>query len=302
MAESDTAPKQGVTVKDLLDAGLHFGHQTRRWNPKMKPYIFGKRNGIHIVDLTKSLACLQAACRFVEDVAAGGRSILFVGTKKQAQQIVKDAATESNQHFVTHRWLGGTLTNMQTIQTSIKRMREIAAMEKENNMAGIPKQEQARLRHEYNKLDRNLCGIANMSRLPAAMFVIDINREANAVAEANRLNIPVIAIVDTNCDPDQISYVIPGNDDAMRGIMLITRALAASVREGSERYSLTASEAAKRRQADATVAQASGGAAPGTSEPAHESAASRKPSRPRTRAKKPAGETTAAPSDTPATG
>lgn len=296
MAESDTAPQQGVTVKDLLDAGLHFGHQTRRWNPKMKPYIFGKRNGIHIVDLTKSLACLQAASRFVEEVAASGRSVLFVGTKKQAQQIVRDAATESNQHFVTHRWLGGTLTNMQTIQTSIKRMREIAAMEKENGMAGIPKQEAARLRHEYNKLERNLCGIANMNRLPAAMFVVDINREANAVAEANRLNIPVIAIVDTNCNPDAISYVIPGNDDAMRGIMLIARALGSAIRAGTERFSLTATESAKRRQAEAAAESATSNEA--TGETTREGAA-RKPSRPRARPKKPAAE--GAPPETPAT-
>lgn len=297
MAESDTAQKQGVTIKDLLDAGLHFGHQTRRWNPKMKPFIFGKRNGIHIIDLTRSMACLQEACRVVEEIAAGGRSILFVGTKKQAQQIIRDVATECGQHFVTHRWLGGTLTNMQTIQTSIKRMREIAAMEKENGMAGIPKQEAARLRHEYNKLERNLCGIANMSRLPAAMFVVDVNRESNAVAEANRLNIPVIAVVDTNCDPDPVTYVIPGNDDAMRGIMLIARSLSAAVRAGSDRFALTASEAAKRRNADhtGTPAPDAGASATAETEPKREA---HRPARPRSRTRKPAAES--APADTTA--
>lgn len=291
MADTDTALKQGVTVKDLLDAGLHFGHQTRRWNPKMKPYIFGKRNGIHIIDLTKSHACLQAACRFVEEVAAGGRTVLFIGTKKQAQQVVRETASETRQHFVTHRWLGGTLTNMQTIQTSIKRMREIAALEKDG-MVGIPKQEQARLRHEYNKLDRNLCGVADMTRLPAAVFVIDINREANAVSEAQRLKIPVIAIVDTNCNPDAVTYVIPGNDDAMRGIMLITRALGAAIKQGTERFALTASESAKRRQAEAAAEQPSTGTEAAATETTGEGAA-RKPVRPRTRAKKPAAESPA---------
>jgi small subunit ribosomal protein S2 len=265
VATEETAPQQGLTVKDLLDAGLHFGHQTRRWNPKMKPYIFGKRGGIHILDLTQSLTCLQSACAFVEQLASEGRNVLFVGTKKQAQQITRDTATACGQHYVTQRWLGGTLTNLRTIQGSIRRMREIEEMEKDGRMAAAPKQDASNLRRECERLRRNLSGLANMGSLPGAIFVVDVNREANAVAEANRLKIPVIAIVDTNCDPDPIRYVIPGNDDAMRGIQLVVLALSQAIQKGAAALAVRAAEDAARRsrlEAAAQVQPTLGEAAP----------------------------------------
>ena len=257
MATEAIAPQQGLTVKELLDAGLHFGHQTRRWNPKMKPYIFGKRSGIHIIDLTQSLTRLQSACAFVEQMASEGRSILFVGTKKQAQQITRETATVCGQHYVTQRWLGGTLTNLRTIQSSIRRMRDIEEMEKDGRMNAAPKQEASSLRRELERLRRNLSGLAAMSTLPGAVFIVDINREANAVAEANRLNIPVIAVVDTNCDPDPIRYVIPGNDDAMRGIQLIVQALSQAVQRGAASFTAKAVEDAARRSRLEAAASAS---------------------------------------------
>jgi small subunit ribosomal protein S2 len=247
VATEETAPQKGLTVKDLLDAGLHFGHQTRRWNPKMKPYIFGKRGGIHILDLTQSLSRLQSACAFAEQLAGEGRSVLFVGTKKQAQHITRETAMASGQHYVTQRWLGGTLTNLRTIQGSIRRMRDIEEMEKDGRMAAAPKQEASSLRRELERLRRNLSGLAGMTTLPGAVFVVDINREANAVAEANRLNIPVIAVVDTNCDPDPVRYVIPGNDDAMRGIQIIVQALSQAIQKGAASAAARAAEDAARR-------------------------------------------------------
>ena len=236
---------EGIGVRDLLEAGLHFGHQTKRWNPKMKRYIFDKRNGIHIIDLAKSLVMLQSALEFVHDVVANGRSILFVGTKKQAQQVIKETAVACDQHYVTNRWLGGTLTNSNTIRRSVARMREIQEIEK----TGMPshKKEAARLRRELEKLSRNLSGVANMDQHPGALFVVDINREAIAVAEARKLNIPVIAIVDTNCDPDPIDYVIPGNDDAIRAIKLITAALADSIQRAAAEYAKKAAELARQK-------------------------------------------------------
>jgi small subunit ribosomal protein S2 len=269
---------QGVTVKDLLDAGLHFGHQTRRWNPKMKKYIFGKRNGIHIIDLNKSLAKLEEAVRFVSQTVADGKNVLFVGTKKQAQEITRDIATGCGQHFVTHRWLGGMLTNMTTIHGSIKRMREIEAMEKDGTMAAMHKQEASKLRREFEKLSRNLCGVANMTRLPGAMFVVDINREAIAVAEANTLGIPVVAIVDTNCDPDPIRYVIPGNDDAMRGIKLIACTIRDAIAKSAAEYGAkAAAEAALRKEQSAAAPAGEGQGSEGR--PSRER---RSPSKPRT--------------------
>jgi len=238
-----------LTVKDLLDAGVHFGHQTKRWNPKMRPFIFGKRNGIHIIDLAKSLALLNAARKFVYDVVVSGRGILFVGTKKQAQEVIKSVAERCGQHYVTTRWLGGTLTNSHTIRGSVKRMRELEEMEKRGDFDKLPKKEVARLRHELSKLQRNLTGIANMAEPPGALFVVDVNREAIAVAEANRLQIPVIAIVDTNCDPDPIDYPIPGNDDAIRSVKLITDALAQTVEKAAAEYARVAAEQAREKQA-----------------------------------------------------
>jgi len=238
----------GIGIKDLLDAGLHFGHQTKRWNPKMKRYIFDKRNGIHIIDLTQTLAKLDEAMAFVEEVATSGKSVLFVGTKKQAQSVVKESATDAGQHYVVHRWLGGTLTNNTTIRRSVRRMRELEGIEKEDQFGSLPKKEAASMRRELEKLRRNLSGIANMTELPGAMVVIDINREAIAVNEAKRLNIPVVAIVDTNCDPDPVDYIVPGNDDAIRAIKLIAGAIGMRVRKGAREYERVAAEIARKKE------------------------------------------------------
>lgn len=255
MADTDTVVTAEINIKDLLDAGLHFGHQTKRWNPKMKRYIFDKRNGIHIIDLTKSLVKLKEAQNFVHDLVASGKSLLFVGTKKQAQQVILEAATACGQPYVTTRWLGGTLTNATTIRKSIKHMREVEAIVKGDGFASMHKKEASRLRNELEKLQRNLTGIMNMSNLPGALFVVDIQREAIAVAEANRLHIPVIAIVDTNCDPDPINCPIPGNDDSIRAIKLITNAIAATVKQAAAEYAQYAAELAKKREAERAAAE-----------------------------------------------
>jgi len=238
-----------LTVKDLLDAGLHFGHQTKRWNPKMKPFVFDKRNGIHIIDLTKTLEQLEKAKAFVYETAARGRPILFVGTKKQAQQVTKEIATSCGQPYVSTRWLGGTLTNSLTIRKRIKYMHQVEKMEKDGDFEKMPKKEVAVLRNELEKLRKNLSGLANMDDKPGAMFVVDVNREAIAIAEANRLHIPVIAIVDTNTNPDPVDYPIPGNDDAIRGIKMIAGALAAVISKGVSEYSKIAVEENKKREA-----------------------------------------------------
>ncbi len=258
----------GLTLKDLLDAGLHFGHQTKRWNPKMKRYIFDKRNGIHIVDLTQTVSLLDAAAAFLRDTVANGGKVLFVATKKQAQDVVREAAIACDQYYVTERWLGGTLTNNETIRRSVKRMRQIETMARNNNgVLSEHKKEASNLRRELDKLQRNLSGVADMSRLPSAMFVIDLCREENAVNEACRLGIPVVAIVDTNVDPDPVDYVIPGNDDAIRGIKLIADAFARVIKEASDEYAKVAAE--KNRQAEAERAaqdaqeRAAGGGARG---------------------------------------
>ncbi len=243
-----TVSPAGIGVKDLLDAGLHFGHQTKRWNPKMKRYIFDKRNGIHIIDLTQTLTRLDEAMTFVEELATSGKSVLFVGTKKQAQSVVKEAADDAGQHYVVHRWLGGTLTNNTTIRRSVRRMRELEAIEKEDQFGSFPKKEAAGMRRELEKLRRNLSGVADMSEMPGAMIVIDINREAIAVNEAKRLNIPVVAIVDTNCDPDPIDYIIPGNDDAIRAIKLVSEALGMRIRKGAREYERVAAEIARKKE------------------------------------------------------
>lgn len=246
-----------VSIEELLDAGLHFGHQTKRWNPKMRRYIFGERNGIYIIDLAQSKANLQTALQFLYDTVVTGRKVLFVGTKKQAQEPLKEAAERLNQFFVTHRWLGGTLTNAQTVRRSVQRMRELERMEAEGELKALAsKKESAMLRREYQKLFRNLCGIADMDRLPGAMFVVDINREAIAVAEANRLGIPVVALVDTNCDPDPIDYAIPGNDDAIRAIRLIVKIVADTIQQASNEYARVAAEEARRRAIEEAEAQA----------------------------------------------
>ncbi len=220
-------------MKELLEAGVHFGHQTKRWNPKMKEYIFGERNGIYIIDLQKTLKMFKDAARFVGEMAAQGKNVLFVGTKRQAQEAISEEAIRCQMFYVNQRWLGGLLTNMATVQKSIKRLKELEGMASvEGGYAGRPKKEVIRLERERKHLDQNLAGIKDMPGLPDVLFVIDSNKEAIAVKEARRLGIPVVAIVDTNCDPDEVDWVIPGNDDALRAIRLFASKIADSVVEG----------------------------------------------------------------------
>ena len=222
-----------ISMKELLEAGVHFGHQTKRWNPKMKEYIFGERNGIYIIDLQKTLKMFKDAARFVGEMAAQGKNVLFVGTKRQAQEAIAEEAKRCQMYYVNQRWLGGLLTNMLTVQKSIKRLKELEAMASvEGGYAGRPKKEVIRLERERKHLDQNLAGIKDMPGLPDILFVIDSNKEAIAVKEARRLGIPVVAIVDTNCDPDEVDYVIPGNDDALRAIRLFASKIADAVVEG----------------------------------------------------------------------
>jgi small subunit ribosomal protein S2 len=230
------APAGGITMRQMLEAGVHFGHQTKRWNPKMKPYIFGARNGIYIIDLQKTVSLARAALRFVSDVTSRGGSVLFVGTKKQAQDVVKEEAARSGQYFVTNRWLGGTLTNFKTIKAGIDRLKNIEKMAEDGTYDRLPKKEVAGLEREREKLEKNLGGVKNLSRLPGAVFVVDPKKEQLAVHEANRLGIPVIGLVDTNCDPEGIDYVIPGNDDAIRSVKLFTGKIADAAIEGGARY------------------------------------------------------------------
>jgi small subunit ribosomal protein S2 len=221
-----------VTRRELLEAGVHFGHQTRRWNPKMQRYLFGERSGIYIIDLEQSLSGLEEAHEFVQSLGRRRGLVLFIGTKKQAQEVVEEHASRIGMPFVNNRWLGGMLTNFSTIRTRLLRLRELAEMEETGAMERLPKKEAIRLRHEREKLQRNLGGIQDLERLPDAVFVIDTKKEHIAVTEARKLNIPVIAIVDTNCDPDEVDYVIPGNDDAIRAVNLVTRVLADGLAEG----------------------------------------------------------------------
>jgi len=225
-----------ITMKQLLEAGVHFGHQTKRWNPKMKPYIFGARNGIYIIDLQKTVGLARQALRFVSDSTGKGGSVLFVGTKKQAQDAIREEASRSGMFFVTNRWLGGTLTNFKTVKQGIERLKTIEKMKQDGTYERLPKKEIASLEREREKLEKNLGGIKEMSRLPTAVFVIDTKKEHIAVHEANRLGIPVVAVVDTNCDPEGIDYVIPGNDDAIRSIRLFTGKIAEACLEGKARY------------------------------------------------------------------
>ncbi|HYC54576.1 MAG TPA: 30S ribosomal protein S2 [Candidatus Binatia bacterium] len=223
-----------VTMKQLLEAGVHFGHQTSRWNPKMRPYIFGARNGIHIIDLQQTVNLFRDACDFVREAAARGGSLLFVGTKKQAQEAIKSEAERCGQYYVNNRWLGGTLTNFQTIKQSIDRLRRLEETLADPSSATVyKKKERLLMQRELDKLQFNLEGIREMKRPPDAIFVIDPDREQIAVAEANRLKIPVVAVVDTNCDPDRIAYCVPGNDDAIRAIRLFCSAMADAALEGA---------------------------------------------------------------------
>jgi len=221
-----------ITMKELLEAGVHFGHQTKRWNPRMKEYIFGERNGIYIIDLQKTLKMFKEASKFVQDLAAEGKVVLFVGTKRQAQDAIAEEAQRCGMFYVNQRWLGGLLTNWVTVQKSVKRLKELDDMATDGRYELLPKKEVIRLERERKHLQANLAGIKNMSRLPDAIFVIDSNKEQIAVREARKLGIPVVAVVDTNCDPSEVDYVIPGNDDALRAIRLFTSKISESIAEG----------------------------------------------------------------------
>ena len=232
-------------MKQLLEAGVHFGHQTRRWNPKMKKYIFMERNGIYIIDLQKTVRKIEEAYKFVKEVAANGGTVLFVGTKKQAQDSVKEEAIRAGQYYVNQRWLGGTLTNFETIQKRIQRLKDIEKMEEDGTFEVLPKKEVINLKKEQERLEKFLGGIKDMKGLPDAIFVIDPRKERIAVAEAHKLNIPLVGIVDTNCDPDEIDYVIPANDDAIRAVKLLTAKIADAILESKQGEELVEAPAAE---------------------------------------------------------
>jgi small subunit ribosomal protein S2 len=223
-----------ISMKQLLEAGVHFGHQTRRWNPKMAPYIFTERNGIYIIDLQKTVKKVEAAYNFLREVASKGENVLFVGTKKQAQDAMREEAIRANMFYVNERWLGGMLTNFKTIQERIKRLRELEAMEEAGTFELLTKKEVLGLRHEMDRLTKFLGGIKDMKKVPGAIFIVDPRKEHIAVLEAHKLNIPIVATVDTNCDPDEIDYVIPANDDAIRAVRLLTAKMADAVIEGRQ--------------------------------------------------------------------
>ena len=225
-----------ITMKQLLEAGVHFGHQTRRWNPKMKPFIFGERNGIHIIDLQQTLKYFEIAYEFVKNTVAEGGKVLFVGTKRQAQETIREEATRCGMYYVDHRWLGGTLTNFKTIRQSVEKLRRIEQWMEDGTIERFPKKERLKLERLRQKLERNLGGIKDMESLPQVLYVVDPKKEEIAVLEARKLGIPVVAITDTNCDPDLIDYIIPGNDDAIRAIKLLTSRIADAVMEGLEIY------------------------------------------------------------------
>ncbi|MGA6980223.1 MAG: 30S ribosomal protein S2 [Candidatus Sulfotelmatobacter sp.] len=246
-----------ITMKELLEAGVHFGHQTKRWNPRMKEYIFGERNGIYIIDLQKTLKMFKEASRFVQELAADGKIVLFVGTKRQAQDAIAEEATKCGGFYINQRWLGGLLTNWVTVQKSVKRLKELDEMATDGRYELLPKKEVIKLERERKHLQANLAGIKNMSRLPDAIFVIDSNKEQIAVREARKLGIPVVAVVDTNCDPTEVDYVIPGNDDALRAIRLFTSKISESIAEGAQLMSdkQIADMTAATEQAQAREAQ-----------------------------------------------
>ena len=223
-----------ISMKNLLEAGVHFGHRTNRWNPKMSKYVFGARNGIYILDLQKTVQCFNSAFEFTREMAKQGANFLFVGTKKQAQEAIKAAAEQCNSYFINNRWLGGTLTNFNTIKGRVARLKQLEEMFATDNVTGYTKKETSILKKEYDKLEKNLGGIKDMKDIPDVMFIIDINMEQNAVAEAHKLNIPIVAIVDTNCNPELVDYPIPGNDDAIRACQLIANRLADAINEGRQ--------------------------------------------------------------------
>ncbi|MGZ4833321.1 MAG: 30S ribosomal protein S2 [Terriglobales bacterium] len=254
-----------ITMKELLEAGVHFGHQTKRWNPKMKEYIFGERNGIYIIDLQKTLKMFKEASKFVQEMAADGRIMMFVGTKRQAQDAIAEEAQRCSMFYVNQRWLGGLLTNWVTVQKSVKRLKELDEMATDGRYELLPKKEVIKLERERKHLQANLAGIKNLPRLPDAIFVIDSNKEQIAVREARKLGIPVVAVVDTNCDPSEVDYVIPGNDDALRAIRLFASKVADSVIEGAQAATdkqEAAVQAAQQAEAAAAESAAEGAAAP----------------------------------------
>lgn len=248
-----------VTMKELLEAGVHFGHQVKRWNPKMKKYIFGERNGIYIIDLQKTLRGLEDACKFIKETAMGGAPILFVGTKKQAQDAIQEEAQRADSFFVNQRWLGGMLTNFSTIKKSIERLKSIEKMKEDGTYEALSKKEVSILEKERVKLEKNLSGIKEMVGLPGAIFVIDPKKEKIAIAEARKLSVPVVSVVDTNCDPDEVDYVIPGNDDAIRAIKLIASKMADSIIEGRAVLSKAAAAEAEKAMIEEKVRQEEAG-------------------------------------------
>ena len=252
-----------LTVKDLLDAGVHFGHQTKRWNPRSKPYIFDHRQGITIIDLGKTYAALEKACTFVENTIANGGNILFVGTKRQAKEIIREAATSTNMPYCVDRWLGGTLTNFATVKRSIAKYKKYQQMETSGELAKLPSKEEAAIKREMTRMQRNFNGIADMGDLPSAMFIVDVNHEEIAVAEGNRCNIPTIGLVDTNSDPSLLTYPIPGNDDAVKSVRIIVEAIVAAVQSGLGQRD---SRRSARAQADHTAVPAAAAAAAGIEE------------------------------------
>ncbi len=244
-----------ISMKQLLEAGVHFGHQTRRWNPKMAPYIFTERNGIYIIDLQKTVRKLEEAYMFVRELSAEGKEVLFVGTKKQAQDSIREEAVRAGAHFVNARWLGGMLTNFRTIRGRIARLMQLKAMEADGTFDLLPKKEVVKLNHEIEKLEKFLGGIKDMKSLPGALFIVDPRKEKIAVAEAKKLGIPVVAIVDTNCDPDDVDYVIPGNDDAIRAVKLIASCMADAIIEGHQGETPAEEAAAEEAEAEEAAAE-----------------------------------------------
>ena len=267
-----------ITMKEFLEAGVHFGHQTRRWNPKMKEYIYGERNGIYIIDLQKTLKLFKEAAKYLTDLAREGRTVLFVGTKRQAQEAIAEEAVRCGMYYVNHRWLGGLLTNHSTIQKSIQRLRELEDMSKDGRYELLTKKEVQRLERERHHLEQNLSGIKEMAELPGALFVVDSHKEEIAVKEARKLGIPVVGIVDTNCDPDLVDYVIAGNDDALRAIRLFTSRIADSIMEGRqaaldkqlEDEKIAAEKAAEELEAQRNAAAIAAGELPPGGEPGEE--------------------------------
>ncbi|MBI4688227.1 MAG: 30S ribosomal protein S2 [Nitrospirae bacterium] len=235
-----------VIMKELLEAGVHFGHQVRRWNPKMKKFIFGERNGIHIIDLQKTVKLIEDACNFIKNVSSKGEPVLFVGTKKQAQDVVAEEARRAGSYFINQRWLGGMLTNFKTARISVDKLKKIEKMKEDGTYDLLTKKEVAKFEKERTRLEKNLSGIKEMSALPGAIFVVDPKKERIAIAEAKRLSIPVVAIVDTNCDPDEVNYPIPGNDDAIRSIKLIASKVAESILDGRGSLEKAMTEAAEK--------------------------------------------------------